>query len=187
MTHVLPSRHLRARSAGVNRLRLGSQAFTFASAFNANIGAWNTASVTTLNWVCAAFSARAARQRGGTRSAGRRSGAGSYSRRDRRCARACAGHNAVPLRAIRDDDGPQCADDDLLIRELGVVDLDYLHRAHSDSAAATAARYTVSVRASVCARVGWRARGHKDRTHGRERECAPAVRDPPSKIFVWGA
>ena len=33
----------------------GAQAFYGASAFNANIGAWNTASVTTLEAVCAAF------------------------------------------------------------------------------------------------------------------------------------
>ncbi len=33
---------------------IGSQAFNSASAFNANIGAWNTASVTTLYSVCAA-------------------------------------------------------------------------------------------------------------------------------------
>ena len=33
----------------------GAQAFYSASAFNANIGAWNTASVTTLYQVCAAF------------------------------------------------------------------------------------------------------------------------------------
>jgi hypothetical protein len=33
---------------------IGSQAFFSASAFNANIGAWNTASVTTLFTVCAA-------------------------------------------------------------------------------------------------------------------------------------
>ena len=32
----------------------GAQAFQFASAFNANIGAWNTAAVTTLYAVCAA-------------------------------------------------------------------------------------------------------------------------------------
>ncbi len=31
---------------------VGSQAFSSASAFNANIGAWNTASVTTLSYVC---------------------------------------------------------------------------------------------------------------------------------------
>jgi hypothetical protein len=59
---------MRARSVGVDRMWLGSaagsQAFWSASAFNANIGAWNTASVTTLSYVCAAFSARAARHRG---------------------------------------------------------------------------------------------------------------------------
>ena len=33
----------------------GAQAFYSASAFNANIGAWNTAAVTTLAEVCAAF------------------------------------------------------------------------------------------------------------------------------------
>ena len=32
---------------------VGPQAFNGASAFNANIGAWNTASVTTLSSVCA--------------------------------------------------------------------------------------------------------------------------------------
>ena len=32
---------------------VGSQAFRSASAFNANIGAWNTASATTLSSVCA--------------------------------------------------------------------------------------------------------------------------------------
>jgi surface protein len=37
------------------RVWLGSQAFSSASAFNANIGAWNTASVTNLRDVCAAF------------------------------------------------------------------------------------------------------------------------------------
>ena len=39
---------------GVDRGWLGAQAFYSASAFNANIGAWNTASVTTLYQVCAA-------------------------------------------------------------------------------------------------------------------------------------
>ncbi len=56
-------RHMRAPSVGVDRVRLGAQAFQNASAFNANIGAWNTAAVTSLANVCAAFSARAARQR----------------------------------------------------------------------------------------------------------------------------
>ncbi len=46
---------------GVDRVWLGSQAFRSASAFNANIGAWNTARVTALSYVCAAFPARAAR------------------------------------------------------------------------------------------------------------------------------
>ena len=48
----------------VDRGWLGVQAFASASAFNANIGAWNTARVTTLYPVGAAFSARAARHRG---------------------------------------------------------------------------------------------------------------------------
>ncbi len=39
---------------GLDRVRLGAQAFYSASAFNANIGAWNTAAVTTLGSVCAA-------------------------------------------------------------------------------------------------------------------------------------
>ncbi len=42
-------------AAGVDRGWLGAQAFQSASAFNANIGAWNTASATTLSGVCAAF------------------------------------------------------------------------------------------------------------------------------------
>ncbi len=42
----------------MDRVRLGAQAFVVASAFNANIGAWNTARVTTLFQVCAAFLAR---------------------------------------------------------------------------------------------------------------------------------
>ncbi len=49
-----PRRHMRARSVGVDRVWVGSQAFNSASAFNANIGAWNTAAVTTLLGVCAA-------------------------------------------------------------------------------------------------------------------------------------
>jgi hypothetical protein len=35
----------------------------YAAAFNANIGAWNTASVSNMNYVRAAFPARAARHR----------------------------------------------------------------------------------------------------------------------------
>ena len=62
--HTHPRRHMRAPSVGVDRGWLGLQAFNSASAFNANIGAWNTAAVTFLDQVCAAFSARAARHRG---------------------------------------------------------------------------------------------------------------------------
>ncbi len=58
-----PRRQMRARSVGVDRGWLGSQAFQSASAFNADIGAWNTASVTELSAVCGAFPARAARHR----------------------------------------------------------------------------------------------------------------------------
>jgi hypothetical protein len=54
---------VRALSVGVDCVWLGSQAFQSASAFNANIGAWNTARVTSLFYVCAAFPARAARHR----------------------------------------------------------------------------------------------------------------------------
>ena len=43
--------------AGVDRGWLGAQAFYSAAAFNANIGAWNTARVTSLSQVCAAFPA----------------------------------------------------------------------------------------------------------------------------------
>jgi hypothetical protein len=56
--------YVRALSVGVDRVWLGSQAFYQASAFNANIGAWNTASVTTLASVRAALGP-AARHRGG--------------------------------------------------------------------------------------------------------------------------
>ncbi len=52
-----PRRQMRAFSVGVDRGWLGSQAFYKASAFNANIGAWNTASIiTSLSGVCAALS-----------------------------------------------------------------------------------------------------------------------------------
>jgi surface protein len=50
-----PRPNVRVLSTGVDCVRLGSQAFATASAFNADIGAWNTASVTTLSYVCAAF------------------------------------------------------------------------------------------------------------------------------------
>ncbi len=47
--------NVRACSVGVDRMWLGSQAFNMASAFNANIGAWNSAAVTSMAYVCAAF------------------------------------------------------------------------------------------------------------------------------------
>ena len=50
-----PRKHLRALRAAAERRVLGAQAFDMASAFNANIGAWNTARVTRLDSVCAAF------------------------------------------------------------------------------------------------------------------------------------
>jgi surface protein len=84
-----PRRRMRARSVGVDRGWLGSQAFNGASAFNADIGAWNTASVTSLGNVCAALSARRRGSASGTRSAGVRCGAGRCARRRRRCALAC--------------------------------------------------------------------------------------------------
>ncbi len=52
---------------GVDRGWLGSQAFQYAYAFNANIGAWNTASLTMLSSVCAALSGPG----GGATAAGR--------------------------------------------------------------------------------------------------------------------
>ncbi len=48
-------KHVRALSVGAESLRFGLQAFYKATAFNANIGAWNTAAVTSLSAVCAAF------------------------------------------------------------------------------------------------------------------------------------
>ena len=54
---------------GVDRVRFGSQAFTSASAFNVDIGAWNTARVTTLYQVCAALGLRRATTAGQRRDA----------------------------------------------------------------------------------------------------------------------
>jgi hypothetical protein len=65
----------------------GAQAFNSASAFNANIGAWNTARVTVMNSVCAGPGGA---HYGGTRSAGLRCGAAGCVRRHRRRACACA-------------------------------------------------------------------------------------------------
>ncbi len=98
-----PRRHVRAPSGGVDRGWLGSQAFMNALAFDANIGAWNTASVSNMADVCAAVSARAARHRGrdalggvvGAAWAGVRGGTAEARARARVCAdvwaRACAG------------------------------------------------------------------------------------------------
>ncbi len=47
---------VRGLSIGEDRMWLGSQAFRAAFAFNANIGAWNTASVTAFSQACAASS-----------------------------------------------------------------------------------------------------------------------------------
>jgi hypothetical protein len=58
-----PRQHVRAPSVGMDRGWLGAQTFQMASAFNANIGAWNTAALTVMSYVCAAFPARAARYR----------------------------------------------------------------------------------------------------------------------------
>jgi hypothetical protein len=80
--------NVRARSVGVDRVRLGSQAFNMASAFNANIGVWNTAAVTSMAYVCAAFGRRRATASVPDalgRSSMRR---GRCARRHRRCARA---------------------------------------------------------------------------------------------------
>jgi surface protein len=64
---------MRALPVGVDRVRLDPQAFNVASAFNANIGAWNTASVTNMYQVRAAFSAGGGTMRP-TRSIGIRCG-----------------------------------------------------------------------------------------------------------------
>ncbi len=54
-----PREHMRALSRRRwTVLWFGAQAFQGATAFNANIGAWNTASVTSLSYVCAAFGRR---------------------------------------------------------------------------------------------------------------------------------
>ncbi len=78
-----PLRHMRAPSRpAVDRGWLGAQVFNTASAFNADIGSWNTASVSLIYEVCAAFPARAARHR-------RRDAPGGWSvRRGPLCAEA---------------------------------------------------------------------------------------------------
>jgi hypothetical protein len=72
----------------------GAQAFYQASAFNANIGAWNTAAVTTLASVCAA-PGPAARTMATALGRGFDCGAAGCARRHRRCARACAQVSAL--------------------------------------------------------------------------------------------
>jgi surface protein len=52
--HASAPQPCHALSIRADRLRLGAQVFQSATAFNANIGAWNTASVTTLQMVCTA-------------------------------------------------------------------------------------------------------------------------------------
>jgi hypothetical protein len=72
----------------------GAQVFYAASAFNANIGAWNTARVTTLLQVCAA-PGPAARTMAGRARPGLRCGAARCAQRHRRCACACAHVSAL--------------------------------------------------------------------------------------------
>ncbi len=79
-THPRP--HVQASAVGVDRRWLGSQAFSEAMTFNANIGAWNTAAVSDLGAVCAAFSAT------GGAPARRDALGGSSVRRGPLCARA---------------------------------------------------------------------------------------------------
>jgi hypothetical protein len=82
---TFPCRNVRALSVGVDRVRFGPQAFSVPSqlsAFNANIGAWNTASVTTLSYVCADFGRR------------REPAAGALGRSPMRRGPLCAGGSA---------------------------------------------------------------------------------------------
>jgi hypothetical protein len=72
----------------------GAQAFQYASAFNADIGAWNTASVSSLASVCAA-PGPAARTKAGRARPGFECSAAGCARRHRRCARACAHLSAL--------------------------------------------------------------------------------------------
>ena len=81
-------RHVRAPSASVDRVRLGVQAFASAKAFNADIGAWNTAKVTTLSTVCTSFGPGAARH------CGRDALGGCSMRRGPLCAGGAAGARA---------------------------------------------------------------------------------------------
>jgi hypothetical protein len=58
---------MRALFVGMDHVWFGSQAFQLASAFNANIDAWNTARVTSLYAVCAAFGGAAQTRSAGVR------------------------------------------------------------------------------------------------------------------------
>jgi hypothetical protein len=82
----------------MGRVRFGAQAFYGARTFNANIGAWNTASVTTLNNVCAAFGP-AARHGGGMHSVCVRCGAAVVR------GGTCAGVHAIYIYRYTDKDG----------------------------------------------------------------------------------
>ncbi len=68
----------------VELVLLGSQAFYHASAFNANIGAWNTVSVTSLSAVCAAFGRRRATAAGALGRGSARRGTGGDGTADAR-------------------------------------------------------------------------------------------------------
>ena len=77
---------------------LGAQAFESAAAFNANIGAWNTASVSNMQSVCAASGPGGAHNGGCALPGFVRCGAAGCARRHRRCARVCAHVQALALR-----------------------------------------------------------------------------------------
>jgi surface protein len=89
--------NMRALSVGVNRVRFGAQVFSGALAFNTNIGAWNTASVTSMYQVLAACVRRRAMLR--TRSAGLRCGAAAV-RGSTADARVCAHLNRHSLARV---------------------------------------------------------------------------------------
>ncbi len=53
--HLCSRRNMRALSVGVDREWFGSQVFQSSSAFNADIGRWNTAAVLNMYSVCTDF------------------------------------------------------------------------------------------------------------------------------------
>ena len=85
--HVYPRRTARALSAGVDRVRLGSQVFASANGFSANLGAWNIASLTSLYQGCA-------------RSVGARCGAALVATAPPMCARMCAHVSVLAAAAV---------------------------------------------------------------------------------------